>query len=1362
MGHTLKIKGKDGKVQSVEIQNNEGVTKAVKVLQEKVEALQHKTMRSSLNAKLPHNIGEKVYSSIPLDVYGYIQFDGRKIYSYDEFGDFYYYLKDIYNLLNSERYIYQLEKNYDVVGVDTKDDYGKISNFAHNSRYAKSKGVIKFSDKNVWRIEFYIKMGTEVLSNKIYHILGRENSTYSNGVLLRVDQSKFTMWHRNLSGTYVKVEGKTVLAPNTEYLVRVTYNNGRLSLSTKVINVQGAIDQYFKEFEVDSQNYPDSYIRFGDDYNSDAIMNGTIDLNRMKFYDLSNEDLSDMDIFFDSAPVFYRPSEMFETYTKEGFVPETVYEKELEKFGQSSKYVLNEEEEYVRIPYHNPRTLITRTTVDYPYPADIFVYSDGWCEQHIRRGSWGDNPNIAFVLPIPFKDTNYYVKAECMGGSKDQYTGQNAIIKTDRKQFSVNVCTNDRSGMMIDACGYVDLDEVPEEWKNIEQDHFEYLVVANGIDNVSVDRNDALTVNDPYVLLESRYTDLKMNNISWLRYEGETLDKETYPSAYKKLLEYRTQYNDYMNFVNREDPDDYSNEVQKPEIVVKLSTEEHTDDDYVINQEEETFTLPKKNVQSFIKSLAKNSIVLHSEDNLKIYSDGTCTYTTVISENGTINYPYPLTSVVITTNSGTITEKTSTSCTFTDVEAELTVTITGKVSNEVLQTFMVYNENEFYLYYYMGNTAQNLSLVNIAKLVEDVNDTKAELKEKANILEEVKGHTTKFSKTIAKTQVSKAINELISKIKLKDVYDINMNENFLLPDPTHEGSRISFKGYNFSIYADSFMIFDEYNRRLFLLEIRRSEHYSELVDENGDYNLSYDVYFTFDKKKVNKNNVINNWSGDIDNLPDYDAKARLLIKVYGENTINKINTPDGGTNVYSGYAVKTSEVNSDRGHLVSIPYVNFNKLSRNPNEVAFSNIRNRHISEIPKLLRGEGVDSLPLGEMELNFAGLRVQKVSGNFRNAPYGYYMTIYNIARWDTTAPEFNAHQWDYRDPLNLWGSREGQEANPSCKRIAVTKDNKVLGPMLSEYVASYSWFINRYGPSRDQPFYHEYLSWRYAEPSYVYAISTGDGTYGTSWDEIPCADGILSSRGVNNKVFAQRMSEFSMTVQNRYGSKTIVYDKTNVNQAKNNPCVFDFTEELIVNDRDYSDFASKRQQEEYFDSLDSKFETLKTNTNTNINNTLSAKVTEVNNKIAEMDGKYNTFTSDANTTIVQYENEMDKRYENSIGAVDKREAEHYTTLTNNLNAEISRAKSAESTETTRAKSAETTLQNNIDTLTTNTANNLASAKNTINSRIDGYSRVVVVDHIDKCTEDNIIYLVDPTWNNDYNVQTYEDVEIKNLTHD
>jgi len=1370
MSYILSVKDSKGTNTEIEIDSQKGLTNTVKNLQEKVSALEYRQIKTSSTARLPHAIGEKVYSSIPLDIYGYIKFDGRKIYSHGEFGDFYNHIKSIFHTLNEERYTYQLEKNYDLIG-DPTDVYGTISNFAHNSRYARAKKVIKFSDYNAWRCEFYIKMGPEVLSNKTYTFIGRENSTYSNGLLFRVEKSKFTVWHKNLSGTYVGQEGKTVLAPNTEYLVRITFINGKLILSTKVINIEGAIDQYFKEFEVDSQNYPDSYMRFGDDYNSDAIMNGEVDLNRMRFYDLSNEDLSDLDIFFESAPCFYKPSEMLETWSKQGFVPESVYEKELEKFGCSGKYVLNEEENYVRIPLHKDRQLIVNTKITVPNvgDCDVLVYSDGWAEQRIRRGSWSDNPNINFKLPIPYKNTDYYVHAETLGTSKDQWTGQTSVSKTDRTKFLVDVFTNDRSGLMVLTSGFVDLDEVPEDLKNVPQDNFEYLVVANGVQNIVLDRNDELKVNNPFTLLESKYSRTKLNNISWLRYEGEELSKEKYPSVWKYLLEQRSILDTKLNWKNREDQTDFDQEPEDPTIIVKLKSEEHTENDFVIDQKNNTFTLPVKSESSYATELEKVDAIIHNSTtdgvSLKIYAsgyveqEGTLDLSAEQSEEiNTVNFIVPIKDSVIFIPNGLVTERTNTSFSLTNVEGEISYRVSGFTTPEIVEQYKPeYRANDLYLYYFMGDTVSNLALIDAGKLQEELLDDKEYFKTYGNVLKEVQGHTTKFSRTIAKTQVSKAVESLVKQIKLRDVYTENMNENFLLPDPYFEGSRISFKGYNFAIFADSFKMFDEYSKRLYLLDIRYSEHYSELQDENGDYNFSFDVYFTYDKRKEIKTNVINPFSGDVTNLPDYDSKARLRIKVYGEKTINELNTPDGGENVYSGYV--THSINNapapndwwidhydtanenlplDRineffsgasvGGVRKIrsDITQYNKLSVVPEQVMISNIHNRYVSELPKLFRSEVVTNLPLGEMELTFSGLRVSKVSGNFRNAPYGYFLSSAFISNRSLSFRYTRG---------GVEGAKVGNISVEQGKVNLSLKDGSICGPFITQTKVYTYAFEGRNNSTRCTAILTDSklpsVQSDFSE-SYVYL---DDPKTPFQIYNITVNDGIVSTKGVNSKLFAQRMSEFSMTVLNRYGSKTIIYDKTNVDQSKNNPCVFDFTQEMEIDDtkelvyRSDLDAYTSQQTEDY--------------------NTKKAEITDIlNNKIQELDGKYNTFTTDTNTTVVQYENEMDKRYENSIGAVDRRETEHNTTLTNNLNSEISRAKSAEAT-----------LQNNIDTLTTNTTNNLNAYKNQVNEQ---YSKVKVVDHLDKCTEDNIIYLVDPTWNNDYEVQTYEDREIKNLTHD
>lgn len=107
------------------------------------------------------------------------------------------------------------------------------------------------------------------------------------------------------------------------------------------------------------------------------------------------------------------------------------------------------------------------------------IYNDGYCEQSFRYGSWSDNPNIEFVLTFPYIDMNYNIICELIGGSKDTYTGQNAILKTSTSRFSVNVHTNDRDGIMIYTAGYIDL-------TNESFPTALYFKVANAVEDIQL------------------------------------------------------------------------------------------------------------------------------------------------------------------------------------------------------------------------------------------------------------------------------------------------------------------------------------------------------------------------------------------------------------------------------------------------------------------------------------------------------------------------------------------------------------------------------------------------------------------------------------------------------------------------------------------------------------------------------------------------------------------------------------------------------------------------------------------------------------------------------------------------------------
>ena len=101
-----------------------------------------------------------------------------------------------------------------------------------------------------------------------------------------------------------------------------------------------------------------------------------------------------------------------------------------------------------------------------------------------------------------------------------------------------------------------------------------FIQIATGRETENNIIND-IELNNPYSLFDSKYSDHELNNLSWLKSEGQWNSKSVYPTAYDKLLK-------------------VYNGVETVEgLSVKLSTASNiTDYDFVLNTADETFRLP--------------------------------------------------------------------------------------------------------------------------------------------------------------------------------------------------------------------------------------------------------------------------------------------------------------------------------------------------------------------------------------------------------------------------------------------------------------------------------------------------------------------------------------------------------------------------------------------------------------------------------------------------------------------------------------------------------------------------------------------------------------------------------------------------
>lgn len=116
-----------------------------------------------------------------------------------------------------------------------------------------------------------------------------------------------------------------------------------------------------------------------------------------------------------------------------------------------------------------------------------------------------------------------------------------------------------------------------------------FIQIATGQETENNIVNE-LELCDPFVLLEPKYSESLLYNESWLRSNGQWNAKALYVSVYEALqVEYNSEI-DAGSTVTLPSGGAYA----KRGLPVKLSTEEYTDYDHVLNTSEETFRLALK------------------------------------------------------------------------------------------------------------------------------------------------------------------------------------------------------------------------------------------------------------------------------------------------------------------------------------------------------------------------------------------------------------------------------------------------------------------------------------------------------------------------------------------------------------------------------------------------------------------------------------------------------------------------------------------------------------------------------------------------------------------------------------------------
>ena len=271
--------------------------------------------------------------------------------------------------------------------------------------------------------------------------------------------------------------------------------------------------------------------------------------------------------------------------------------------------------------------------------------------------------------------------------------------------FNVDSITYQRAGGNVATGGKTSFDAslsnpIYSNSDTVQQEQIQYpyfIQVATGAETEDNIINE-IELNNPFSLLDYKYSEYELNNLSWLRSNGQYNSKAVYPAVYDLLLKI------------------YNGTETKTGVSVKLATEIFTDYDFVLNTADETFRLP----------LLDGSEDLPSDrfDNLTLNAS-TSTYTA--PANGWFN----IAGIGSSTTQGYVymwCDKTS-----IRIEAPCSSGLGVNLSlpvkkGDVISVAYAYYKNEAFrftyaqgngsLYYYVGETVQNANLVNVGRIQE--------------------------------------------------------------------------------------------------------------------------------------------------------------------------------------------------------------------------------------------------------------------------------------------------------------------------------------------------------------------------------------------------------------------------------------------------------------------------------------------------------------------------------------------------------------------------------------------------------------------------------------------------------------------
>lgn len=217
-----------------------------------------------------------------------------------------------------------------------------------------------------------------------------------------------------------------------------------------------------------------------------------------------------------------------------------------------------------------------------------------------------------------------------------------------------------------------------------EQIQYPYFIqVATGAETEDNIINE-IELNNPFSLLDYKFSEYELNNLSWLRSNGQWNSKAVYPAVYELLLKI------------------YNGTETKAGVSVKLSTETYADADFVLDTANETFRLPIKVKLASGKAVIGNGMSLGLTNGNNAINYG-------VGSSGSANYLLPYTSLY-----GKMINSSP------SLSGDGTTRGVYGITTDPTKSGIETSDSDLYLYFYVGETVQNANLINAGRIEEKI------------------------------------------------------------------------------------------------------------------------------------------------------------------------------------------------------------------------------------------------------------------------------------------------------------------------------------------------------------------------------------------------------------------------------------------------------------------------------------------------------------------------------------------------------------------------------------------------------------------------------------------------------------------